>query len=126
MDEQAPHGAPQPPNEPLVYRAGQPLLAEPTKPADPPAPPPVQESAPAPGGHPGPAGEPSAHAEGKEKHKPTLKRTLISLLISLLVIAAGVVIILYAVAWASDYGSVSEMLGAIFEQLGIMWARVTA
>ena len=60
----------------------------------------------------------------KRKRKKHIGMTLLRLIIALFVIAVGVYLILYIVAYAAKYETIGAMLESMNIELSLMWQRI--
>ena len=60
----------------------------------------------------------------KRKQKRHPIKSLLRILLALIIIAAGIYLILFIVAYASRYDSIGSMLDRMFEELSLMWQRI--
>jgi hypothetical protein len=61
---------------------------------------------------------------GKRKRKRHPVKSLLRILIALVVIAAGIFLILFAVAYFAKYDSIPAMLESMRAELALMWQRI--
>ena len=64
--------------------------------------------------------------DGKDKKGEEPMKRVLRIVISILIIALGIFIILWAVAKASLFGSIGEMLRRMGTDLQVMFARITS
>jgi hypothetical protein len=60
----------------------------------------------------------------KSKRKRHPIKSLLRILLALVLIAGGIYLILFIVAYASRYDSIASMLERMFDELSLMWQRI--
>jgi hypothetical protein len=60
----------------------------------------------------------------KRKHKRHPVKSLLRILLALVIIAAGIYLILFVVAWLAKYDSIAAMLESMRVELDLMWQRI--
>jgi len=91
----------------------------------PPEPQPEAKAAPQPEAQADAAPAAKKKPSGKRKQKRHPIKSLLRILIALVIIAAGIYLILFAVAYFAKYDSIAAMLESMRAELSLMWQRIS-